>query len=234
MKKKEEINANTPKLFCSCSFTACALIVTDLSHKMWLLQDCVFFFYLNCPSTHLHGGNYDLSIFKWLLHLHLKCLPFANPSLVIYNFYLFMFQEHGSCTAASSPTDLRHAIRARSDAAREVKCPGRRSCRATGPLLKALPLLWSGRYESHRDHGHERDQSLGRTRLDGDGERRARHHAQWQTQNLGGKSAEDEKRLARKRNVGWKIWLSSLLCRIRHRTWKCLEISLFMRKERRR
>lgn len=148
-----------------------------------------------------------------------------------------MFQERGSSTASAfhlRSLSLRRATRPRSAAVRQVKRPGRRSCRVTGPLLEALPLRWSGRSESHRDHGHERDQSLGRTRLDGDGERRARHHAQWQTQNLGGKSAEDEKRLARERNVGWKIWLSSLLCRIRHRTRKCLEISLFMWKERRR
>lgn len=114
------------------------------------------------------------------------------------------------------------------------ECSGRRSCRLTGAVLKALSVLWSGLSETHSDHGHERDQSLGRTRLNGDGERRARHHAERQTQNLGGKSAEDEKRVTRKRNVGWKIWLSSLLCRIRHRTRKCLEISLFMWKKRRR
>lgn len=97
------------------------------------------------------------------------------------------------------------------------------------------PLYWSGLSDTHSDHGHQRDQSLGWTRLNGDGEWRAHHHhAKRQTQNLGGESAEDENRFTRERNVGWEIWFSSLLCRIRNRTRKCLEISLFMWKKRRR
>lgn len=113
-------------------------------------------------------------------------------------------------------------------------CTGRRSCRLPGPVLKPPPLHWSGLSDTRSDHGHERDQSLGRTRLNGDGERRAHHHAKRQTQNLGGESAEDEKWATRERNVGWQIWLSSLLCRIRNWTGKRLEISLFMWKKRRR
>lgn len=95
------------------------------------------------------------------------------------------------------------------------------------------PLLhWSGLSDAHLDHGYQRDQSLRRTRLNGDGEWRAHHHAKRQTQNLGGESAEDEKGDTRKRNMGWEIWLSPLLCRIRNRTRKCLEISLLMWKKR--
>lgn len=74
-----------------------------------------------------------------------------------------------------------------------VRCTGRRNCRLPGPVLKPLPLHWSGLSDTLSDYGHERDQSLGRTRLNGDGERRAHHYAKRQTQNLGGKSAEDEK-----------------------------------------
>lgn len=82
---------------------------------------------------------------------------------------------------------------------------GRTSCPLPGPVLKHLPVPGSGLPDTRSDHGHERDQSLGRTRPDRDGERRAHRHAKRQTQNLGGQSAEDENRHTRERNVGWEI-----------------------------
>ena len=78
-------------------------------------------------------------------------------------------------------------------------------CPLPAPVLKHPPVPGSGLPDTRTNHGHERDQSVGRTRPDGDGERRAHRHAQRQAQDLGGQSAEDEIRHTRERNVGWEI-----------------------------
>lgn len=162
------------------------------------------------------------------------CLQIFPPLNIQVNSFVYLcFQERWT---AAFPLDISHypSYSSKLSCCLGAERTGPRSCRLPGPVLKPLPHRWSGLSDTHSDHGDERDQSLRRTRLNGDCGRLANHCAKRQTQNLGGESAKDEKWDTRKGNVGWEIWLSSLLCRIRHWTRECLEISLFVWKKRRR
>lgn len=72
-------------------------------------------------------------------------------------------------------------------------------------LTWGAPFSFSFYLRPRRQHGHERDQSVGRPRPHGDRERGADEHGQRQTQNVGGKGAEEQNGHTRARDVEREI-----------------------------